>query len=177
MVAYTVIPILVLKLVLRERLRDYGLKVRGIHKSWPVYAAFVAVMVPIVAVMSGTERFQEAYPFYRVRTREDVGLGFLTWELFYAMQFVALEFFFRGFLVHGTKHRFGVYSTFAMMVPYCMIHFGKPLPEATASIIAGIALGFVSLATRSIWLGAALHISVAWSMDFATLARRGLLPL
>ena len=44
-----------------------------------------------------------------------------------------------------------------------------------SSILAGIALGFVSLTTRSIWLGAALHITVAWSMDFATLARRGML--
>ena len=31
-------------------------------------------------------------------------------------------------------------------------------------------LGFMSLKTRSIWMGAALHIAVAWSMDFAALA-------
>ena len=97
--------------------------------------------------------------------------------MLYALQFVALEFFFRGFIVHGTKHRFGIYSTFVMMIPYCMIHFQKPLPETCASIAAGIALGFVSLSTRSVWLGAALHISVAWGMDFATLARRGMLQL
>ncbi len=39
---------------------------------------------------------------------------------------------------------------------------------------AGVLLGFMSLKTRSIWLGAALHISVAWVMDFASLYRRGL---
>jgi membrane protease YdiL (CAAX protease family) len=103
-----------------------------------------------------------------------VDADLLRWEVVYAVQFVALEFFFRGFLVHGLKHRFGVYSVLVMTVPYCMIHFGKPMPEATASIIAGVALGLVSLATRSIWLGAALHISVAWGMDAACLARRGL---
>jgi len=176
LLTYTVIPILVLKLGLRERLGEYGLKVRGIHKSWPVYAMFVAVMVPIVVVMSAEDRFQETYPFYRVNSPDQVNWEFLRWELLYAMQFVALEFFFRGFIVHGTKHRFGIYSTFVMMIPYCMIHYQKPLPEACASIIAGIALGFVSLTTRSVWLGAALHISVAWSMDTATLTRRGLLP-
>jgi membrane protease YdiL (CAAX protease family) len=175
-ITYALIPIFVVKVVLRERLRNYGLKVRGMQAAWPVYAAFVAVMIPIVAVGSMSDRFQAAYPFYRVRKSEDLDWNFVIWELLYALQFVALEFFFRGFLIHGIKHRFGVYSAFAMMVPYCMIHFGKPLPEAAASMVAGIALGFVSLATRSIWLGAVLHISVAWSMDFATLARRGLLP-
>jgi membrane protease YdiL (CAAX protease family) len=172
---YTVIPVLVIKLAFRERLSDYGTKVRGVFNSWPVYAVFVMVMVPLVWAFSAESRFQGTYPFYRVHSREQVTADLLRWEVLYAVQFVALEFFFRGFLVHGLKHRFGVYAVFVMTVPYCMIHFGKPMPEATASIIAGVALGLVSLATRSVWLGAALHISVAWGMDFATLARRGLL--
>lgn len=174
-VTLAIIPILVLKLGFRESLSDYGTKVHGIHKSWPVYLLFVAVMVPIVAVMSADEGFQRTYPFYRVGSSDQIGPEFLRWELCYAMQFVALEFFFRGFIVHGTKHRFGIYSTFVMMIPYCMIHFQKPLPESCGAIAAGIALGFVSLSTRSVWLGAALHITVAWGMDFATLTRRGLL--
>jgi hypothetical protein len=78
-------------------------------------------------------------------------------------------------MVHGTKHRFGIYSIFVMTLPYCMIHFGKPIPECVASIIAGIVLGLMSLVTRSIWLGAGIHIAVAMGMDLACLARRGLL--
>jgi membrane protease YdiL (CAAX protease family) len=175
-VTYTVVPVLVIRFGFRESITAYGTKVRGTLTSWPVYVVFVAVMVPLVWVFSAEDRFQATYPFYRVQTRDQVTADLLRWEVAYACQFVALEFFFRGFLVHGLKHRFGVYSVFVMTVPYCMIHFGKPLPEATASIIAGVALGLVSLATRSVWLGAALHISVAWGMDFATLARRGLLP-
>ena len=173
--SYAIVPMLVVKLVLRENLRDYGAKFRGLRRSWPIYAIFIGVMIPIVAVVSSEERFQQTYPFYRIHSADQVGAGFLRWELLYALQFVALEFFFRGFLLHGTKHRFGIYSAFVMVIPYCMIHFQKPIPEAAASILAGIALGFVSLTTRSIWLGAALHITVAWSMDFATLARRGML--
>ncbi len=38
--------------------------------------------------------------------------------------------------------------------------------------IAGIVLGFMSLKTRSIWLGAAIHMSVALSMDFLSLWRQ-----
>jgi membrane protease YdiL (CAAX protease family) len=60
-----------------------------------------------------------------------------------------------------------------MTVPYCMIHFGKPLPETLGAIFAGLFLGTVSLWTRSIWLGTALHISVAVSMDLAALYYKG----
>jgi hypothetical protein len=43
------------------------------------------------------------------------------------------------------------------------------------SILAGVALGLVSLVTRSIWPGAFLHILVAWGMDASVLFRRGLI--
>lgn len=172
---YVLIPLLVIVFVLREKPTDYGLKLRGWYHGWKLYLVFVAVMVPIVWVFSAEPRFQQSYPFYKVGAAADVGEAFVRWEILYALQFVALEFFFRGFLVHGTKHRFGAYSAFVMTVPYCMIHFGKPMPECVASIIAGVALGLVSLATRSVWLGAALHVSVAWGMDICALSRRGLI--
>ena len=41
------------------------------------------------------------------------------------------------------------------------------------AIFAGLFLGTVSLWTRSIWLGTALHISVAVSMDLAALYYKG----
>ena len=172
---YAVIPILVLKFALRGRLHDHGLKLRGVLNSWPLYVLFVVVMVPIVIVCSAEDRFQATYPFISFRSKEHVHADLWKWELAYAAQFVGLEFFFRGFIVHGTKHRFGAYAVFVSMVPYVQIHFAKPMPEACASVVAGIVLGYMSLITRSVWLGAALHIGVAWGMDCACLARRGLL--
>ena len=74
----------------------------------------------------------------------------LRWECSYGLQFIGLEFFFRGFMVHGTRHRFGFYAVFVMMVPYCMIHYQKPMPETFGAIVAGIVLGFMSLKMRSI---------------------------
>jgi membrane protease YdiL (CAAX protease family) len=172
---YAVIPILVLKVLLHGRLSDHGLKLRGVLNAWPLYLVFVAVMVPIVWVCSGEDRFQATYPFVSLGSAERVRADLWKWELAYAAQFVGLEFFFRGFIVHGTKHRFGAYAVFVSMVPYVQIHFGKPMPEATASLVAGLVLGCMSLVTRSVWLGAALHIGVAWGMDYACLYRRGLL--
>jgi membrane protease YdiL (CAAX protease family) len=174
-ITYAIIPALVIKLVFRERLTDYGIGIRGIIADWPVYVAFAMIMMPLVWAFSSVERFQNTYPFYRIYYPEDVNGDYFRWELVYALQFIGLEFFFRGFMVHGTKHRFGAYSVFLMVVPYCMIHFHKPIPETIGSIIAGVALGLVSLVTRSIWPGAALHILVAWGMDTSCLVRRGML--
>lgn len=172
---YTVLPILMITFVFRERLVEYGVGVRGVAADWPIYVLFAVVMLPLVWMCSGEERFQQTYPFYHVQSRDDIGPSFWRWEVIYAVQFMALEFFFRGFIVHGTKHRFGAYSVFVMVIPYCMIHFVKPIPETMGSILAGVGLGVVSLITRSVWPGAALHIMVAWGMDSSVLLRRGII--
>ena len=52
-----------------------------------------------------------------------------------------------------------------MMVPYCMIHYGKPMPETFGAIGAGLILGTVAMRTRSIWGGVLIHVGVAWTMD------------
>ena len=57
-----------------------------------------------------------------------------------------------------------------MVVPYCMVHFGKPVPEVVGAIFAGIILGTLALRTRSIWCGVLIHISVAWTMDLLALS-------
>jgi uncharacterized protein len=170
---YFILPALLLRFGLRERLSDYGIKPHGAVAGWPVYVVMFAIMVPLVALMSGNDHFQQTYPFYAIAHGEPLWPTFLYWEAIYAVQFFALEFFFRGFLLHGIRPRFGAYAIPVMVIPYCMIHFYKPMPEAFASIVAGLALGYMSLRTRSIWLGAAIHVTVALSMDFASLWRQG----
>ena len=174
-ITYLVIPAIAIKLVLRGRVRDYGLRVRGIFSSSWIYLFFFAALVPWLLFFSRTPSFQAQYPFYGLQAGEPLWPRFWVWELFYATQFLCLEFFFRGFILHGTRHRFGAYSIFVMAVPYCMIHFGKPMPETFSAIGAGIVLGFMSLKTGSIWLGAVLHVAVALSMDLLALWNKGLL--
>lgn len=174
---YVFIPVLCIKFCFRENLVDYGVRFRDCWHGWWLYLLMFLVMLPPVIYFSQTERFQASYPFYEPPSYLGLWPRFWIWELCYCLQFVWLEFFFRGFLVHGLKHRFGVNAIFVMMVPYCMIHYHKPLPETFGAIGAGILLGAMSLKTRSIWLGAALHIGVAMSMDFLALYHLGLLRL
>lgn len=172
-VYYGVLPPLVVKFVFRERLADYGLKLRGAFTDGWVYLVMLAVMAPLVWAMSFNPHFQATYPFYTHPKGTPLWPNFWRWELAYGMQFVGVEFLFRGFMIHGLRRRFGAYSIVIMTVPYCMIHFAKPLPETLASILAGLVLGFMSLRMCSVVLGVAIHMSVAMSMDFASMWQKG----
>lgn len=174
-IGYMVIPILFLKLVLRQRLRDFGLSLKGALKHWWIYIGLYLIVLPAVYMVSFTASFQKTYPFYEHASRSL--FDFFAWQALYALQFMALEFFYRGFLIHGLKNRFGLYAVLVPMIPYCMIHFGKPLPETLGAILAGIALGVLALHTRTIWLGVLIHISVAVTMDFFSLLNQGKIQL
>lgn len=172
---YLVIPAVAVKLVLKEKITEYGVSFKGAFKYWYPYLWMLVLMVPLVIYISASESFLAMYPFYKVAPGENLFPKFFIWEMVYFLQFFALEFFFRGFILHGTKHRFGFYAIFFMMVPYCMIHFGKPMLETIAAIIAGLILGHMSLKSRNIWLGVIVHCSVAFMMDLSALFRKGVL--
>lgn len=133
----------------------------------------IAFMLPVVFFISKTPAFLNKYPFYHITSKAQLH-SFLLWEIIYILQFISIEFFFRGFLLHGVKHRFGYYSILFAVVPYCMIHFGKPMPETLGAIIAGCVLGFLSLNTNSILLGILVHVTVALTMDICAVWRSSL---
>jgi len=170
---YVVPPLLVIRFVLRRPLRDFGLRVTDLGAHAQIYAMLFAIALPAVVLASFADSFQDKYPFYDLAPGEGFFPDLWTWWLLYWAQFVALEFFFRGFIVHGLAPRFGWAAVPIMVVPYNMIHYGKPMPEALAAIVGGLVLGTLSYRTRSIWWGAALHISIAITMDVCALWHEG----
>ena len=174
-VAYVIPPILVIRFVLKERVAEYGVRVRGIWRHGRIYAILLALSAPFVIIASYTGAFQAKYPFYDLTAGEGLWPNMAMWWVVYGLQFMALEFFFRGFMVHGLKHRLGYMAIFVMVVPYNMLHFNKPVLEAVAAIGGAIVLGSLSLRSRSVWWGAWLHISIAATMDIAALTHKGFL--
>jgi membrane protease YdiL (CAAX protease family) len=172
-IGYVVLPLVMIALMPGERIRDYHFSLRGFRQHLWIYVLMFALIMPAVIVASTTDAFRHTYPFYRLANRSHFDLW--TWESFYAAQFVSLEIFFRGFLLHGLRRALGANAIFVMIVPYCMIHYGKPLPETLGAIGAGIILGTLAMRTRSIWGGVLIHIGVALTMD--VLALRGCPPL
>lgn len=160
---YIVIPAAAILAMRGERLRDYYITTKGFFKHLWIYVLLFVLILPFVIWMSTTKSFQHTYPFYKLANRSS--FDFWAWEGMYAVQFLALEIFFRGFMLHGLGRHIGSKAIFVMAVPYCMIHYGKPLPETLGAIFAGIILGTLAMRTRSIWGGFAIHVGVALTMD------------
>jgi membrane protease YdiL (CAAX protease family) len=170
-----VLPFAVWKMFFpRDSLLDMGLRARGFFKHAWIYGAFLAIVLPTMLVVSRQPDFGSYYPFYKGSSRS--WFDFLVWEGMYFVQFFALEMFFRGFWLGALRRSFGSGAIFAMAVPYCMIHFGKPFLEANGAIVAGIALGSLSMKTKSIYQGFFVHITVAGLMDWLALSHRHALP-
>lgn len=163
------LPALVVKLVLREDLDEYGWNLRALHGYWRYYIGLTPLVFGVIYVAAGQKELQQTYPFYH--SPESWRL-LLLWELLFGASMVFGEFFYRGFCVHGLKHRYGHGAVWVSTMAYFMIHMQKPLIEAAASIAFGIALAVLSLRTGSIAGGAWLHCVIAWSIDAAVLLRR-----
>lgn len=173
LVLRTLVPAGVILWIIGGSPREYGYRIRGTLRHFPIYGAMYLVMLPVLIWVSSFESFLTYYPFYD-RAAEG-GTAFWLYELGYGLQFVGIEAFFRGFLTFGLARRFGLLGVAIMTVPYVMIHFGKPAPEALAAIIAGLALGYLALRSKSFVPGIVLHVSVALTMDMLVLWRLGAL--
>lgn len=172
-VAYLILPTIVC-LVFGIKLSEVGWSIKGLRAHWRPYAGLLILALPAVVAVSFSAEFQAQYPLLKVRTGDQIDLAaMLIWWVFYAAQFVAIESFFRGFLVLGLAPVFGSNSVLIAMLPYLAIHFSKPPLEAVASIVGALVMGILALRSKSIWLGVFVHIVVAATMDVSSLMQKG----
>lgn len=171
---FIVLPWLVIRLVFKQRMRDFGWQLNQVAEHWRGYFLLLSPILIFVVLVSFGEDFVNHYPFYKQAGRSWFDL--LAWELLYLSQFVFLEFFFRGFMLQALRPAIGANAVWVMCVPYLMIHFPKLWLEATGAILFGLFLGILALQSRSIWGGIAVHAGVALSMDIAALLRKHEIP-
>jgi membrane protease YdiL (CAAX protease family) len=173
-IGYVGIPALWIKLSggrVSECYTGFGGTWRHLH----VYGALFLPVFVTVLIVSGTPAFQAIYPMYSQSSRS--WLDLVAWEVGYGVQFFALEFFFRGYLLRSLRPVLGYGAVFVMVVPYCMVHFnGKTFAESVGAILAGTVLGTMAMRWRSIWGGVLLHWMVAITMDIASMVQKGDFP-
>jgi len=176
-----VTPLVLARLVLARRPRDFGLPGPGQrHGAVPgiawVYLALAVGMLPVLVLAAQTAPFLAKYPLGRDIIDPNGGIWIvhlLIYEGFYFLVFLSGEGFWRGFLTFGTERDLGLYGLAIMAVPYVTGHFGKPMAETLGAIAAGCTLGFLALRHRSVWWGVALHYTIALSMDLLSIANNG----
>lgn len=158
-------------LAARWPLKEMGLGL-GRPRVWAPYLALMAlVMAPVIYAASTRPSFGEYYPmFYRWTgghagsTALDERVFWLS-ELAFPVYWIGWEFFFRGYLLWGTVRRFGAYAILLPVAIFAATHLAKPQPEFWASVLAAVALGWVSYRGRSIWPCVIIHWACAFSMD------------
>jgi hypothetical protein len=165
-----IIPIIFIKFVFKQKLSEYGFRVGDVKFGIATAALFLAVMIPIIWIVSGSEVFAKTYPQGGHTPRTDIFV-LLYYELFVGFYMLAWEFFWRGFVLHGLKHKFGYYAVFIQLIPFVILHKGKPEIETFASIFAGLALGIQSLRAGSFIYCFIVHWSVMLFIDGLSVMR------
>ncbi len=174
-IGYVIIPFIVIRVFIRQSIADMGWRWNDTHRHWRGYLLLLSPILVFIVIVSQGQDFVDHYPFYKQAGRSWFDL--IAWEFLYLLQFICLEFFFRGFFLNALRPAIGANAVWVMCVPYLMIHFPKLWLEATGAILFGLFLGVLALRSRSIWGGFLVHAGVAVSMDVASLIKQGKIPV
>ena len=159
-----VLPVLCLILIFKKKPAEIGL---GLG-DWKLASLLAACYIPLVIVgtwiLSDSVSFQTQYPHYQPAAFN--WTYFWIYELLFIFYWIGWEYLWRGFLLFGTAHSFGVHAIFVQMVPFAALHVDKPLPEAVLSIVGGIALGILVWRCRSFWIAVPIHAAQMLILDF-----------
>lgn len=146
--------------------------------SFTVYGKMLLIMLVLIFVASFFDSITDYYPMikrsgmakYLLVSDTPKWLAIGMFESTYALGFVAVELFFRGFLVLAFARLVGPNIILAMIATYAVLHFGKPMTETISSVFGGYILGIFALKTKNIWGGIFIHGGVALLMElFASL--------
>lgn len=158
------LPVLILRFGFKRRASEIGLGAG----DWR-FASLLAVMfVPFVIigtwVLSDSADFQSGYPHFAPAALD--WSIFAAYESLFLFYWIGWEYLWRGFILFGTARVFGVYAIFIQALPFAILHFEKPFPEAFLSILGGVALGALVWRARSFWIAVPIHAFQMLSIDF-----------
>jgi membrane protease YdiL (CAAX protease family) len=157
-----------LSLPVMQNVERFGLGF-GRWKVWLVDVAFLyggALLFIFPTVKLGI--LGDTYPLWK-----DASLSlslFLFYETTHFIYLFACEFLFRGFFLFSLKTEIGDAAAVCMqMVPFVILHAGKPEIEAYGTIVGGLILGIMAVRGRSMWPCAILHFLIALTIDIAVI--------
>jgi membrane protease YdiL (CAAX protease family) len=149
---YAALPILAITVLLRKNPLDYGLGWGSPRTWWPHVAVVCLIAAPILFAFSFSSGLQSYYGM------ENFGL--LNYSLITCASLFAQEYFFRGFLLFGLKDKLKEGSIFIQMIPFVMVHMGKPEIETLSTILTGILFGYIAYKGKSFWPAFIIHMFI-----------------
>lgn len=147
------LPILTILIFLRKNPLDFGLRI-GKYRVWiPLVVVFLAIAVPILYLSSDMSSVQGYY-----RNHRNSELFSYIWQM--GLYMLGWEFLFRGFMIFGLKDKFKEGSILIQMIPFVLLHFGKPEIETISTIFTGILWGYICYRGNSFWPAYIMHMVV-----------------
>ncbi|MFB0526930.1 MAG: lysostaphin resistance A-like protein [bacterium] len=166
LVLFFFFPLIIVKLIFKEKLKDYGLSLGD--KKYGLRFIIMTIpfiVTPIIILAAHMGQVRAEYPLSKLV--QDNASVFLLYEFSYVLlYYVGWEFFFRGYMLFGLREKFGdTYAILLQVIPSALLHFNKPEPEFLGSIVLGIVLGYLALRTRSILYPLIIHSYIGVSTD------------
>jgi uncharacterized protein len=152
LIYFAVLPIITITVILRRNPLDFGLRL-GNFKVWGFYVVVTLIVaLPILYIASRSS----VLTWYYIVPQFDV----VKYSLETTAYLFAWEFLFRGFLLFGLKGKFKESSILVQMVPFVLVHFGKPEIETISTILMGIYFGYVAYRGNSYWPAFIIHLFI-----------------
>jgi len=150
---FGIFPVLTILIFLRKNPLDFGLRL-GNYRLWlPYILIFLAIAIPILYFTSDMSSVQGYYRSHR-------NFDLLKYVLQMGVYMLGWEFLFRGFMLFGLEEKFKEGSIIIQMIPFVLLHFGKPEIETISTIFTGLLWGYICYRGKSFWPAYIMHIVV-----------------
>jgi len=161
LVLFGLLPLGVL-VALREDPRRYGLGSGDLRRAVLLGGLAVGLTVPAIALVAALPAIHDWYGPSMTTVP-----GVLLTNV---LDLVPAEFLLRGFLLFALVRAIGPFGVVVAVVPFVMVHIGKPDLEAFSTLGGGLVFGWLNWRTGSVWASAAYHVAIQTTVVVAAAA-------
>ena len=141
LIYYLLVPLAAGWLLFRDKPRDYGFRIG--NWKWAIIVT-PAALAAMALILYGASKIPEFRSYYYKYAIDWPGLALDT-----ALYMFAWEFLFRGYMLFGLEKSIGKSAILVQLIPFVLLHLGKPFLETLACIPGGFGFGYLSYRTRS----------------------------
>lgn len=156
---FVLLPVLFIRFVLKDNPLDYGFRI-GHYRVW-IYYVMITIIISF-PILIFSSRFSSVHQYYAGKFDYYEFITSTIPILF------AWEYLLRGFMLFGLKKRFGQASIVIQMIPFVLLHLGKPEVETLSCIVTGLWFGWIAYRGKSFWPAFIIHVFINFTVKYFT---------
>ncbi len=151
---YGIVPLVCLCMLTRKSPLRLGLGLGDVRFWLPASLLYLTVALPIL--FWGATQSSSVASFYSPENDIDWGRYLLGTTLY----MLGWEYLFRGFLIEGLRKDMKEGAILLQMIPFTLLHLGKPEVEVYSCIVSGLVWGYICYRGKSFWPAFLMHMTV-----------------